>query len=73
MTTDEKQRFIEAILEGMKKSILAKVEDMPETWDGTELRRYITDYANDHISTRPLKKSTRRYKDYYNDCLIHNL
>ena len=65
-------KFVHDILDDLKKSILEKNDQMPEDWDGHEIRQFIGDYytANYVIGTA-LKGSRKR--DYKNTCLVDNL
>lgn len=71
MKKEEKRRFIEDLLDSVKKSILAKVDKMPDEWDGKELRWYIVDYVNLEVEWERDKRSSR-YKEYQNTCIIKN-
>jgi hypothetical protein len=43
MYKTEKIEFIEALVETCKQEILGKVSEMPEEWDGHELRLFVRD------------------------------
>ena len=43
MTAEDKRRFIGELIDAVTITILARVDQMPEEWDGIELRRYIAD------------------------------
>jgi hypothetical protein len=49
MTKDEKQQFIGDLIATVRASIVARIDEMPEEWDGLELRRYIADKFNDEV------------------------
>lgn len=38
-----KADFIEELIDAVKGTVLARVKDMPGTWDGLELRRYVAE------------------------------
>jgi len=62
MTQQEKRRFINELMTTLKRDILAKVPDMPEQWDGHELRRYIADRAIDCCFIPMQGKRAKEYK-----------
>jgi hypothetical protein len=78
MTKAEKETFIRELIGNVQRDILAKVEAMPEEWDGHELRRFIADKFDESAMTvgrkgfygKPYAKRTR---DYRNEVLVRNL
>jgi|WetSurMetagenome_2_1015567.scaffolds.fasta_scaffold59843_2 hypothetical protein len=74
MTNDEKTKFITDILEATKESLLARVNRMPDEWDGRELRQLIADDVSQNINNPTLKQySSKRYKEYRNTCIVDNI
>lgn len=71
-TKEGKREFIIALMDGIKHSLLARVEKMPESWDGHELRWLIAEYAADH-AIMGLNKKSSRYKAYKNNCNVKNI
>lgn len=71
MNADTKRQFIEDLMTGMKNSILANVDKMPEEWDGHELRQYIADYVNDQAVI--VKMHSTRLRSYRNVVYTKNL
>lgn len=47
MTKDQKIDFIHDLVNAVRKRIIDRVNEMPEEWDGHELRRYIADQFAD--------------------------
>lgn len=43
MTKKEKRAFMRELTRNILRDALAKVPNMPEEWDGHELRRYLAD------------------------------
>lgn len=70
MNAAEKQLFIATLCNSVRDSIIAKIERMPQEWDGHELRRLIAD-AFEHEAWI-VRKDTRvpahrrRYRKYAN-------
>ena len=72
MTKKDKKRFIRELTRSVTKTVLAKVNKMPEEWDGHELRQFLADYYQD--STSLMRKDYRsRYRAYKNERLVNNL
>jgi len=70
MTREEKLTFIGTLIQNVLDSVLAKVADMPEEWDGFELRRYIADKFEDAAY---VKMPPKRARDYRNTLIVTNL
>ena len=70
MTKKEQEEFVVDICDALKVLVLTKVPNMPETWDGYELRLYIADKAQE--LTR-LEMSRKRMRDYNNTVIVSNL
>lgn len=68
MTKEDQKQLINDMCETLRKSLLSKVKDMPEYWDGRYIRQYIKDNAADCVWS-----SYKKPKEYNNDVLIHNL
>jgi hypothetical protein len=84
MTRDEKHRFIHDLTEAVTLAIIAKIDDMPEEWDGIELRRYIADRFEEEAPAdgslvtwrRPVVwgfSRDRRLRAYHAECIARNL
>jgi hypothetical protein len=78
MNRDAKEAFIVALICNVQADILAKVAQMPEDWDGHELRRYIADKFAESAMTvgRPGpygKPYGKRYRAYKNAVIVRNL
>jgi hypothetical protein len=69
---NEKQEFLNHLIDGMKADILNKSDRFPETWDAYEMRTYVSERFQEVVwSGKELKG--KRKKDYKNDILIKNL
>jgi hypothetical protein len=78
MNAQAKQDFIREIIAHVQNDILAAVPNMPEEWDGHELRRFIADKFDHSAMTvgrkgfygRDYRQRTRAYR---NEVLVRNL
>ena len=67
MDIPNKLRIISELFENVKDSVLRKVKDMPEDWDGIELRWYIAEKFGEEIpSQKHDKRLAARYNKYRN-------
>lgn len=78
MTRDEKLQFIRDLTATVIFDIIAKVDEMPDEWDGIELRRYIADKFEEQVvgSRRGEVRGYSRDKRlaaYRNECIVRNL
>lgn len=70
MDIQNKLTFISELIDNVRDEIIIKVGDMPEDWDGVELRWYIAEKFKEAMiepsvyNTRPEYK--KRYQDYRN-------
>ncbi|MCK4384693.1 MAG: hypothetical protein KAW52_00375 [candidate division Zixibacteria bacterium] len=64
MDIPEKCRFINELINNVQMEVVERVRDMPEDWDGRELRWYIAEKFNEAIFDRD--KRGKRYQDYKN-------
>lgn len=78
MTRREKQKFVRDLIGSVQKTILAKIPQMPEEWDGIELRQLIADTFANQCHSRSMragltKTGRERQANYKNECLVRNL
>lgn len=67
MDIPDKLRVINELFEGVKDDVLRKVKDMPEEWDGIELRWYIAGKFSELPSYGgSYSRRSKRYQDYRN-------
>ena len=71
MTKREQRKLLNALLKGLGEGLRAKIKNVPNVWDGFELRQWIADYAADETNYRPMNRARRR--EYNNERLIRNL
>lgn len=78
MNAAAKRKFIRELIANIQRDVLKAVPNMPEHWDGHELRRYIADRFEESAFTvgrkGPYGRDYRkRTKDYRNEVLTRNL
>lgn len=78
MTRDEKENFLNLIIEAVRADIISRVAEMPEEWDGHELRRYIADKferENGLLAQGQVRsnRATKRLAAYRNIVATRNL
>jgi hypothetical protein len=71
MTTAERERFINELVQSVKSEILSKVENMPNSWDGIEIRQYISDRFSEVVFKGTMSRSRKR--EYNNTLYTTNL
>lgn len=72
MTRADQKTFINTVCKNLKKGLLEKIKDIPEEWDGHELRLWVKDYyETNFVVTSAMKGS--RLKDYKNEIIVKNL
>jgi hypothetical protein len=76
MERNEQKQFIKSVYSQAFEQICEKIDkgQLPETWDGIELRKYAHEFIEENWdSLRYMPKTSRRYKDYKNDKIVNNL
>ena len=73
MDEKEKQAFLNVLIDNVKQDILKQVPHMPEDWDGVELRWFVRDAFNGVVFGGFNNKRGKRWRDFDNYCLSHNL
>ena len=73
MNLVEKDKFIHDLVDNVKKEVLAKVDKLPENWDGIELRWFVREHFDQIVWGGFTDKRTKRFKDYMNTVLVDNL
>jgi hypothetical protein len=68
MNLKEKRAFVRRLTNSIRDAILARVKDLPEEWDGHELRQYLADNFAHEIYRGTMKG--RRLRDYRNAVAI---
>jgi hypothetical protein len=74
MTKADKKVFIDDLCMSIKNDLLDKVDQMPEEWNGVELRELLYEKFKDarhgFFTSNPRSK---RAKEYKNHIMTHNL
>jgi hypothetical protein len=72
LTKEEKEQLLKDFIGNVQKSLLEKMDRVPEEWDGHELREWIgeTFYSE---RTQAMARDRARLKSYKNDVLVNNL
>lgn len=71
MNLEEKQRFVDDLIRGVKSTIKKKLVRVPEEWDSRELRWFISEHFDEVIC--PINRKNKRYRDYNNFRIINCL
>ena len=71
MTLQERTDFVNELVGSIKTTLLTKVGQTPDEWDGHELRQWIVDTFADLAIAN--KMTGKRMKEYRNEVLIRNL
>ncbi len=73
MNMKEKDNFINGMIEKVKKEILNKLDKIPESWDGIELRFYIKDCFSAVVWGDLSDRRSKDHRNYVNDCYKNDL
>lgn len=72
LTTKDKKTFIRNLCNSVRDELVGKVKDMPEEWDGFELRQLLADKFE--RETRDfLSNNRKRLRAYRNEVIARNL
>ncbi len=69
--TNKQKKFIREMIENVRKEILKRAKDIPEEWNGVELRWLIKDHFN--LVVIGGMGSKKRKRDYNNEVIVKNL
>jgi hypothetical protein len=73
MKLNDKKRFIRNLTGSITAELISKVRNMPEEWDGHELRALLADTFAFEVSSTMRDKRGRRYREYQNEVIVRNL
>ena len=73
MTKQEQKGFLNDLINNVRAEILKTAEQIPEEWDGIELRWLIAEKFNGVVFSGWSDKRNGRYKNYANEMLVENL
>lgn len=71
MDASEKREFVSELIDNVRRDILAKVDQMPDDWNGIELRQYIADKFSGCVIASTMDRGRKRA--YQNTMLTTNL
>lgn len=71
MTLKQKKTFIRDLTKSIMAQVIVAAANMPEEWDGIEIRQLLADKFNQ--ATHPRLLSGKRKRDYDNEVLVRNL
>lgn len=69
----EKKKFIRELVGAVRDRLLDRVGDVPEEWDGIELRQWIADTFAQQAYSLTMRQDRKRLKAFRNECLVRNL
>lgn len=72
MDRNERRKFVSDLIENVEQSILARLDDMPDEWNGIELRQYIAESFTARCQPSRFVPSARK-RSYRNEVLVRNL
>lgn len=76
MTKEKKRKLIMQLCNLLQKECLSNLDQIPDEWDGKEIRWYVGDKSKDLLTENMEYKhfnDKKRYNDYRNLVLIKNL
>ena len=71
MNYRERKEFVNSLIRNVRRDLVEKLEHVPETWDGHELRKWIAERFQHADMSRLM--TGKRLKDYRNEVLVRNL
>lgn len=72
LTTKDKKTFIRNLCNSVRDELIAKVKDMPEEWDGMELRELLAEKFK-RETYDVMKDNRKRLRAYRNEVIARNL
>lgn len=71
MIKSKQRKLVKDILRDLRYNLVMKSADLPENWDGREIRRWVGDYYD--MNYRNVGELTgSRKKDYDNEIITNN-
>jgi len=71
MNLQNKERFIAEVMKNLEEGLLKKIEELPEEWDGFEIREWIKDYYEANFGY--LRMPLARKRAYCNELRVKDL
>ncbi len=73
MHREDQTRIVEEMCKGLRETMLAKLDKVPERWEGMELRALLADTARENFVIGRRDRRLGMWKDYENDRLVLNI
>ena len=78
MTKEDQAKLIDNFMNSMHESFAEKIYDLPENWDGFEIRHWIAEkFDSENLLSKNRKPSSsnlrRRRRECENDIIVKNL
>jgi len=73
MNRKDQEKFVRDLIATVQKRILAKLPNVPEEWNGMELRWLIGEHFEKAAPYSASKRQEKRYRAYYNETLVRDL
>lgn len=71
MNLAERRQLIKDLCANLQHYLISRSNEMPEDWDGFEIRQLMADVAKSRFAHRPMEG--KRLREYRNTVLIKNL
>lgn len=71
MEKQEQKRIIEEVVENLRRSMLNKLDNIPERWNGNEIRQFAEYKVKEVVNPKGLKG--KKLKEFENDLMINDL
>ena len=71
MKKPTQRKLIRALCNNLKNYMLEKAKDIPEDWDGHELRQWMADLSSEQYNYRHMGRTRKR--EYNNTRAVRNL
>lgn len=72
MTKNERVKFIRELADNFLREVISRAHEMPDDWDGAELRQYMADHLAERYKV-PHLMTGKRLREYRNTVLVRNL
>jgi hypothetical protein len=73
MTRKEQRRIVSGMLAGMRKTMERSLKEVPESWDGIELRQLLADTAALYADRHLWRTRNARRRSYRGVCALRCL
>lgn len=73
MTTRQQKTFIRGLCNTIRNDLAERVKDMPDTWDGHELRELLALAFERSASMSVLRRDRCRMREFRNTVCVQNL